>query len=154
MWVVFCPSCPLCFNMEICPVPPQIYQCFMYLPFSRNSPKPWFANTLPSDWQHLYECIPFVFLWWHFIGFREERKVTVPVGRPSWTWTPWSSTARAAGTPQWPQILFLSFPSLCLAALLPCYVSALFPASMRSLVYWPHLCSFLTIFSLCHGLIN
>lgn len=137
------------------PSSPQIYEYFMYLPFSRNSPKPWFANTLPSDLQHLYECILFVFLWCHLIGVQEGRKVNVPVVSAILNLSSLKLYCKGCWySPVTPKSF--SFPSLPRAWLhvsrvmcLPC-----FPASVRSLAYWPYLSLFLTISSLAHGLIN
>lgn len=53
---------------------------FHLLPFFKEIfPKSGFANILPSSLQHLYEYIPFVFLWCHLVSFQEGGKVNVPV---------------------------------------------------------------------------
>lgn len=133
MWVVFLPSCSVCYYMEICPISLRfmnnVSSTYHFLEIQQNLDLLiaffWVCNTIMKV-SPLYTSLMSP----HWFPGREQGKCAYNVGHLELA-VPEALLHGLLIRPSDPTSF--PFPSLCLVAFLLCYAAVLFPASMRSL---------------------
>lgn len=129
MWVIFLPSCSVCFYMEICPIPLRfmnnISSTYHFLEIQQNHDLLMAFLPLCNPFMNVFPLCFFDVI--SLVSRFRAGQMCLKVGRLELEF-PKALLHGLWILPSDPKSF--SFPSLCLAALLLCYAAVLFLASM------------------------